>query len=1572
MDALLSQSWTRECSLCIPPVLAASSLAYVSLKWLRTLRYSQSDLPSGQSPAPVNSEGNSTDPLKYPADDAKAWDGATITVFRLIRLLSIFALLSLDIYELSIGQGSNALLYQPPFYVYVSLLAISSTIAPPRWRDVASRQLAFLLFADFVVYFILDAWPYATMTPTPFDPASDPITWARLALLTFGGLVVPLIMPRPFRASTPGAQPSLEDTASLMSRYTYSFLDSIVFHAFRVPDITVADMPHIPEREKIDMLNQRALAALDPVRVGKRSIVWGMMRVWKKEYALLTLWLTMQVMAEFAGPYGLKNLLEYLETGVSSHDVQAWVWIVVLTVGPLAAAFLDTQFLYVSTRMILEGTSVFTHLVFHHALRIRLKSDVLDEKQEGKEDPKSADTSTQASTTPAATDGETDAACGDDLAPSSTDADATTTSTAVDDAEPVAEGGHASEKTGHLVGKINNLVTSDLDAIVSSYHVVLLPTATFQIIVSSVFLYNLLGWRKVSYGSLVGFAVMLLLSSVPVYIGRVMISLQRSKMSMTDKRVQSVTESLGVLRMIKLFAWESYILKQLTQKRDEELSKMKRFRLFQSGLNITNQLLPFLSKLVALSIYTLVSKGELTASRIFSALMVFGMMEEQVFRIMYTIPQLLKAKVSFDRYSDFLNNTELLDEDGGSLVPAGAVGQALMPEQADNDIIGFNDCSFSWDSFANEGSYLSRRPNTRKQFKLRFDGEVTFKRGHINLIVGPTASGKTSVLMALLGEMYYKPHGFGSWYNLPRDGGIAYAPQETWVLNETIRENILFGEPYNEERYTKVLNQCALERDLGLWKAGDLTEARVTLARALYSRASILLLDDVLAALDVHTAKWIVDKAFKGELVLGRTILLVTHNIALTAPIASHVVDLGGDGSVSAQGSVSEVLKKDHQLRVQVEKELEEVSEDVEDKLDEGEKPGGKDGADTDNAKKDVGKLVVAEEKAMGRVEMAALMLWFSIAVMILQTWFVGYWSSQYERHTASEVPVVKYLGIYVLVNMSGYISDFISQVVWVHCSMRASRVIHLGLLESIFTSPFRWLDVTPVGRIITRCTQDMSSIDENISQFTTMFLTITINLVCLFFSAVLMVGWYAFIPGLIVAGLGGLIGRIYLKCQICVRREMSNAKAPVMSQVGTALAGLPSIRAYGAQNLFRSVLEERIDVYARTSYTFYDINRWVSIRVDSLGAIFAGVVSAYLVYGGRIGAGTAGFTLSVVLSFTRIILFWVRIYNLLEIQANSLERMLEFMRIDHEPRSSESGKPPAYWPSSGRLRVESLCARYSDDSPEVLKDISFEVKSGERVGVVGRTGAGKSSIALALLRAIKTTGKVYYDGLATDEMNLDALRSNITLIPQQPELIHGTLRENLDPFEHYDDALLNDALRAAGFFNMKEVDAGLIESDQPKQGTRESDSSATGPVEGAADAQPNTHAKIGLDTMVESGGANFSLGQRQIIALARAIVRRSKLLILDEATAAIDYSTDSAIQKTLRTEFDRDTTLITIAHRLQTIMDYDKIMVLDAGQIVEFDSPKKLLGIEKGLLRALVDESDDREILHKLAGFQQ
>ncbi|KAH8108752.1 P-loop containing nucleoside triphosphate hydrolase protein [Phellopilus nigrolimitatus] len=1591
----MSVSWTREALLFLPPAFAVLSLVHVSAKRLNTLwnfsRNARNDKASDHEVSASTVNDNKPQNL---GDAIKELDGLAITLFRVARLLAVLVLLALEVFEFTIGEKSTARSYQPPCYIYALSLATLSVVAAQKWRDVASLQLALLLLVEFI--------PYATLTLTPFDSASDPTTWVRLSLLTFAGVIIPLIMPRPFRPMMPEDEPSQEDTVSLLSRYTYSFLDKIVFYAYRVPDVTVSDMPHVPARERIEALGKRALAAMDPVdpQVGKRHVIRGVLKLWGKDYAIMTAW-------RIRGSVWDEKLTFIPRDG----DLRPWVWILVLTVGPLLSACLDTQYLYFSSRVNVETTSVFTYLIFHHSLRIRLKNDALDdEKSKGKQKDakKAADISTQSSATPATTYSETPAG----------EEDAVPTTTAESDAEPVPEGGHAKEKTGHLLGKINNLITTDLTAISNAFHIVTFPSALLQVIISILFLYNVLGW-----GAFVGLAVMVICLPIPLYLGKLMANVQQNKMGMTDKRVQAVTECEDpptACSPKKNNTWcapddqalllESYMLKQLAGTRDQELSKIKRFRFLEATMSCANQMLPLLTKLTVLSLYTLVTQGDLSASRIFSALMVFTMMEDV--NIIYAVPSLLQAKVSFDRYNVFLNSTEFLSE-GNTLFKRPGEEEQVISEQSCNDTIGFKACTFSWDSIKYEESTEPRKYYARKQFHLRFDDEVTFQRGHINIIVGPTASGKTSILMALLGEMYYKPHGVGSWYNLPREAGIAYAPQESRVLNETIKENILFGEPYKEERYKKVLNQCALERDLGLWEAGDLTEvgekgltlsggqkARVTLARALYSSASILLLDDVLAALDVHTAKWTAKKALQGDLVQGRTVLLVTHNIALTAGIAKHIVVLGRQGKVSAQGPVSEILKKDSHLQAQVEKEREEVEEDIETKLDEDTK-------DNNDAKTSVGKLVVAEGKAMGRVEMAAIMLYVGgvggmVRGLLVEPVFEVSRIGGFLDFTLWPTFLVISLNLHQTFSGSWDLCEL--QELYITIFLKAFSLLHLGKRHIALNARmhanfwFRWLDVTPVGRIVTRCTQDMDTIDEQLTRMASPFMSITINLICLFFAAVFMVGWYALIPGLVVAILGGLLGRVYLKCQICIRREMSNAKAPVMTQVGTALAGLPSIRAYNAQELFRFELQKRINTYTRTALTFYDINRWVSIRVDSLGAIFAGVVSTYLVYGGLVEAGFAGFTLSMVLSFTRLILIWVRIYNVFEIQvkslknhsslANSLERILDFLRIDHEPKSVDSGKPPAYWPSSGNLRVEKLSARYSDDSPEVLRGISFEAQSGERVGIVGRTGAGKSSIALALLRAIKTTGKVYFDGLATDEMNLDALRSNVTLIPQQPELINGTLRENLDPLEQLDDASLNDALRAAGFFDMKESvskqhDSQQEQTDQPSR----NETGAEGDPDGA---ETNVNARIGLDTMVESGGTNFSLGQRQIIALARAIVRRSKLLILDEATAAIgkplscnyvemkteekpmaDYDTDAAIQKTLRTEFSKDTTFITIAHRLQTIMDYDKIVVLDAGQLVEFDSPKKLLEKESGLLRALVDESDDRDVLLELAGMQ-
>ncbi|KAH7906916.1 P-loop containing nucleoside triphosphate hydrolase protein [Hygrophoropsis aurantiaca] len=950
------------------------------------------------------------------------------------------------------------------------------------------------------------------------------------------------------------------------------------------------------------------------------------------------------------------------------------------------------------------------------------------------------------------------------------------------------------------------------------------------------------------------------------------------------------------------------------------------------------------------------------------------------------IPRMIQAKVSLDRLNNFLLETELLDEFSQT-----EQEEHLFTQREDlADVIGFRNAVFSW----SEDTDGALTPSKRR-FTLNIGEGLFFERGHINLIVGPTGSGKTSILMALLGEMHFIPSDPTSWYGLPRNDGVAYAAQESWVQNETIRDNILFGAPYDEERYQKVLHQCALERDLTLFEAGDQTEvgekgltlsggqkARVTLARAIYSSAQILLLDDVLAALDVHTSKWIVNKCLAGDLVQGRTVLLVTHNVAMASSVAHFMVSLGANGRVVGHGSISEVIEQDDKLAAEMAKDQEIVdreSETVEaDALIKTEVTAD-------------GKLVVAEEILVGTVGWPAFKLYlvslggnypllFSIIFVSLigltdlanaiQTWFLGYWASQYETQPTSEVKVPFYLSVYALLLVAGCAAYSTGYILYIYGSMRASRKIHRRLIQSVLGTTLRWLDITPTSRVLTRCTQDIQAIDQELPQCIGFMVELTVTILIRLGAIVVMTPAFL-LPGIIVGVVGGFVGRTYMKAQLSVKREMSNAKAPVLGHFGAAITGLTSIRAYGAQEAFKRESLTRIDRYTKCARMFYNLNRWLSIRLDVISALFTSGLAAYLVYGNStLNASDIGFSLSMAVVFSSLILWWVRVLNDLEVSGKdinsaisdpgdpyficrkqartivmlrrfslssnvvSLERLDGYIKIEQEPKPTEGGQPPAYWPSSGDLRVEKLSARYSSDGPRVLHDLSFHIASGERVGIVGRTGSGKSSLTLSLLRCIFTEGNVYYDGIPTSAINLENLRSNITIIPQVPELLTGTLRQNLDPFDQHDDATLNNALRSAGLFELHNDD---------------------------------DDGRLTLESDISSGGGNLSVGQRQILALARAMVRGSKLLILDEATSAIDYKTDTLIQSSLRNEL-KDVTQIIVAHRLQTIMDADKIMVLDAGKLMEFGSPAELLGTDGGMLRALVDDSGDRDALYEMA----
>ncbi|KAK7041873.1 hypothetical protein VNI00_008830 [Paramarasmius palmivorus] len=1245
----------------------------------------------------------------------------------------------------------------------------------------------------------------------------------------------------------------------------YVHLDAIVSKARKTLHLPLEELPPLADDDMANNLKEKHFKHIDP----RQHIFFWLLHIFRWDYIVMVIMLQVKGIMVFVSPLVMNQILAYIQTPDDHHFIRPWFWIIMLLFAPLIETAAVNWFEFLAQRTLVRIESLLTELLFEHALKIRVKTTAETDDEDGE------------------------------------------------------------KKTSNASGKLSTLVTVDLNTIAQSADCALLFTyCPVQIILSAVFLYMLLGWS-----AFVGIGLTLVTFPIPSILLGWIHQVKVEQMKKTDARVQVFSDAMNMLKMVKLFGWERRMFAKVDEKRNEELTLVKKAKLIDVVYDVLSSATSAITIVTTLACYvcpltlTLVARNVLTASIIFPALIIFENLKRYIQIAFFYTTVAVGAKVSLDRVDEFLRDSELLDEYTDTKI--------ISDENVER--IGFHNALFTWTAQVDSAIDSDYTPG-RQRFVLQVRDEILFKSGAMNLIMGPTGSGKTSLLLALLGEMHFIPSAEDSWFNLPRQRGVAYAAQEAWVLNETIKDNILFGLPYNEQRYHAVLKQCALEQDLSMFSAGDLTEvgergitlsggqkARISLARAIYSNAEVVLLDDVLAALDVHTAKWIVDQCFSGDLLTGRTVILVTHNTTLVKSLAQYIVTVK-DGTAVGSG----VTNADGIPELVGLTETETEATDVED-------PDSKANGDSEAD----GKLILAEEIQIGRsgwssVKMytAALagdggrpistrILFFlpltftlvsSSLGQVVQIWYLGYWSAQFENNPPEEVRSVFHLNIYALIFVLYSIMFGCYFILFVIGGIRASVSIHARLVASVFGATLRWLETTPVSRIITRFTQDIRSVDDNFPRQLSRFIELSAVMIFRLLSIIFVFQAPLFIlPCILVTSLGVVCGMVYLKAQIPVKREMSNAKAPVLGHVNAAFADLTSIRAYSAQEAFISRSLSRIDVYARTARVFYDLQRWVGVRTDVLSGIFAACVAWYILYVNKgVEAGNSGFSLNMA--------------------GNSMERITHYLNIEQEPKPTKDGVPPAYWPTTGELRVENLKARYSLDGPDILKGFNFEIRSGERIGVVGRTGSGKSTLTLALLRCIPTDGEVYYDGLPTSRLNLDALRDKITIIPQSPELISGTLRHNLDPFAEHDDHTLNDALISAGLHSLQ------------KQLPEDSD------------------RRITLDTIISSGGANLSVGQRQIIALARALVRRTKVLILDEATSAIDYETDTIIQSSLKHNLPKDVTVIIVAHRLQTVVDVDRIMVLDAGQIVEFDSPKNLIQKEGGYFKALVEQWNGKE----------
>ncbi|KAF7291603.1 hypothetical protein HMN09_01251400 [Mycena chlorophos] len=1378
-----------------------------------------------------------------------------------------------------------------------SLVAFQSTVLSRHIGAGSTLDNNVVLIACFVAIAFRDLYPFATYTEVPQDADEGWLMWAKCAALMISGAFVPLFRQRlytPVNPQDPMEKPTDEQTSSWFSSFTYLYLDTLIFRAFMQGGLKLDEIPVLADSDSNEYLMSQCLPILDPRSpTASKSLLIGIFKFYRWSYIIRIAQSFFMHTLQFANPVIMKGLLRSLETDQPTY--RPWVWVMLLFAAPTARSLTMARYVYHSTRQRVQLEGILIQLLFRHSLRLRLTSSSKSEKADSK----------------------------------------------------------------NFLGRMNNLVTTDVSKVSASnefwINFVVFP---LQIALGMWFLYSIVGWS-----ALVGLAIIIVTLPIPYFLANLLRKYQTASRKKTDARVQAVTESVAVLRMIKSFALEEHTKQNIVEKRKEELKAVWTVRLLTFLNKTTNFIIPLLIMLGTFSTYTLVMKQKLTASIVFTALTVLdGILRPAIERAMENVPSVVQAKVSLDRIDEFLKTSELLD----------SVDEIPMEHSSK---IGFQDATFSWSVNA-----------TDDEFKLRAGAAVVFNPGVINVIVGPTGSGKTAMLLALLGEMHVTPSSRHAWVNLPRHQGVAYAAQQPWIENATFKQNIVFDTrvPFDEDRYKKVLHACALLPDLEIFAAGDETEvcplhphppafaystqdwrkslsggqrARVSLARAIYSSAKVLLLDDVFSALDVHTAKWIVKHCFSSDLVKGRTVILVTHHISLIRPICGHVVAITSDGSIS-QGSVERIhVEEDPIVEEEQATAVSEESKDVSKSVDASR-----------------GKLIVAEKAKKGMVGWSSYALYFGnlsthpalfmglvIALLGLneatsafQAWWLGYWSRQYTDRPTEDVNAPYYLNIYsgsAFVAMVLYIA---SLALFASGALRAIRIVHEKLIAAIMGTTFRWLDTTPMSRVITRATQDTNKVDGNFTNLIVYSLEKTVGIVAKFV-AVMIISPSFLLPGVLVTAISAAAGWVYLKAQMPLQREMvivsrvvpepdltkpkwqSSARSPMIAHFSAAIAGLTSIRAYGAQSLFLKESAVRIDLFSRPAVSFWNLNRWITVRSDTFGAVYSAALGWYLLMGPASDqdAANVGFSLTMAMSMTGMILWWVRGINNLQLEANNLERIEEYIEIEQEPNPTPSAVPPAYWPASGQVIAENLSARYSLDGPEVLRNINFRIESGERIGIVGRTGSGKSSLTLALLRFIPTEGEIRYDTLPVNKINLDALRSNITVIPQVPELLAGTIRANLDPFGAHEDAALNEALRGAGLFSLR--------------------------IDGETSG-------LTLDSVVDREGSNLSLGERQIVAMARAIVRRTPLVVLDEATSAIDFETDALIQRTLRTEF-QGTTVISVAHRLQSVMDYDRVMVLDAGSIVEFGAPKELVAKEKGLLRAMVEESADRDVLLAMAG---
>ncbi|XP_029516330.2 ATP-binding cassette sub-family C member 4-like isoform X1 [Oncorhynchus nerka] len=1066
-------------------------------------------------------------------------------------------------------------------------------------------------------------------------------------------------------------------------------------------------------------------------------------------------------------------------------------------------------------------------------------------------------------------------------------------------------------------------------------------------------------WVEIGPSCLAGMAVLVILMPTQTMFGRLFSKFRSKTAALTDNRIRTMNEVVSGIRIIKMYAWEKPFSALVNEVRRKEISKIMSSS-YLRGLNMASFFAA--SKIIVFITFTVyvILGNTISASRVFVTVSLYSAVRLTVTLFFPSaVEKLSETRISVRRIKTFLLLDEIVKSNHG-----------FLQEEKQEPSVEIQDLICYWDKCQDAPSLQNL--------------SLTVKSEQLVAVIGPVGAGKSSLLSSILGEL---PHDKGV---LKVKGQLTYASQQPWVFPGTIRSNILFGKELHPQKYEKVLRACALKRDMELLPDGDLTligdrgatlsggqKARVNLARAVYQDADIYLLDDPLSAVDAEVGRHLFEQCICGIL-KNKPRILVTHQLQYLQ--AANQILVLKEGHMVARGTYSELQRSGVDFTSLLKRE--EEGPQAPGAETESRSPRSrtlsqnsvvshtsstrsvKDG--TEQLPAEPVQTVVEESRSEGTIGVGlyvkylkaganilvligvVLLQFLAQAAYILQDWWLAYWAGEQEKlnvngtvtvqngvNVTEELSLDFYLGIYAGLTGATLIFGFARSLLMFNVLVKAAQSLHNRMFNSILRTPVRFFDINPIGRVLNRFSKDIGQLDAALPWTFVDFIQIFLQIIGVVAVAASVIPWIL-IPLVPLVIVFLFLRRYFLQTSRDVKRLESTTRSPVFSHLSSSLQGLWTIRAFRAEERFQNTFDTYQDLHSESWFLFLVTSRWFAVRLDGMCAVFVTITAfGCLLLRDQVEAGSVGLALSYAVTLMGMFQWGVRQSAEVENMMTSVERVVEYTELESEAPWETQKRPPPEWPSQGLITFDRVSFSYSSDGPVVLKDMKAMFRPKEKVGIVGRTGAGKSSLVSALFRLAEPEGRIYIDGVLTSEIGLHDLRQKMSIIPQDPVLFTGTMRKNLDPFSQHTDEDLWNALQ--------EVQLKSVVEELPNK----------------------------METVLAESGSNFSVGQRQLVCLARAVLRKNRILIIDEATANVDPRTDELIQKTIREKF-RECTVLTIAHRLNTIIDSDRILVLDAGQIHAYDEPHTLLQNHDGIFFKMVQQTGRQEAVDLLQSAKQ